>query len=349
MIPRAPLALLLASTAALAAPPPGTNLYWPGTFEGSLHGGIFSSATNVRVTDAANHTPDGSRAWELTPATYTHLELLTDGRGPHELAFHARATQPVTVVIKVVHTNPDGGAARTTDIPVVLRDDDAWHAYAVPFDVVAPYPGPRRGEVLVTCYNGAEQPAWIDDLTVRRTGPDPEPPAEPVVRPTGLVRNGGFEDEPVVWAAQGLRGDVDVAASFLAVPGGLAATLQAAGGAHPRVIEQRFAAGEAAGRTVRVAADVAFVRVDPAAAAWSGVVIDLVDASADEVVLRPEPAPFWQVVGLAPPAGTFATITAVFRVPPGARALVLRIQAQNGLRGSVAAVDNVRLEIVETP
>ena len=151
---------------------PSENIYWPGDFEQSLFGGNFSRARGVEISDLENHTPNGKRSWSLTQNNYQHIELLTEGKGKFLVRFYAKANSEIPVIIKEVFKTGEKEHV-TEDYTVLLKGDNQWHFYETEIDVQKPYPGPRTGEVLITCFNNGGA-AWIDDLEIRRNSEDLE-------------------------------------------------------------------------------------------------------------------------------------------------------------------------------
>ncbi len=339
------VAMIFVHSAARAADVP--NLYWPGTFEGPLFGGNFSSAMNVAANDGANHTPGGSKAWQLAKG-YQHLELLTDGVGEFEVGFHAKSGSPFEVVVKGIARDPLSG--KPVEMPQTIRVEasEDWKPYSVRVPMTVPYPGPRTGEILVTCFYAGDQPAWIDDLEVRRATVDPEPrPLAPV--PAALTewpQNGDFEAGAEGWdAAQ--KGAVP---SVVEIPGsGHALSLAVEQASKTAAVLQTMSnVGKLAGKTIRVWVDVAYPAITEPASNWAGVVVDLVSIDDAGKAVNPEPSekPFWLPIGHSAKPGEFRTISGEFPIPTDSESVILNIQLQKGVKKNAALIDNVRIEVV---
>jgi hypothetical protein len=105
---------------------------------------------------------------------------------------------------------------------------------------------------------------------------------------------------------------------------------------------------ELAGKRISISADGAYLTDERPETPWNGVLFVLHQGeSAAAPLLKPDPSPFWLPLSHAPPTGEFGTIRAQYDVPAGAEALCLRILLQPKVGMNLAAVDNVRLSIVE--
>ncbi len=307
---------LLAVTAAtplFAADSP--NLYWPGTFEGAVFGGNFSSAKNIQLADEANHTPDGTRAWKVQPG-YQHLELLTDGTGEFEVTFHARAESRLDIVLKVISPGDDGKPVEEPH-SITIEPSEDWREYRAVVTVNDPYPGPRTGEILVTAFQSGNASVWIDDLEVRRVSDDPDaPPTAPAPDATTTIplEHGG-----------------ELAVDQSPIPSSISLPIPVDG---------------LAGSKVRVWLDVTYDTVSEPAKNWAGVVAELqaTDAAGSSTVLESTPAPFWLPIGHAAPAGEPRTIRAEYAIPEGTQSLTFVAQLQPGVQANRVRLENLQFE-----
>ncbi len=291
------------------------NLYWPGTFEGAVFGGNFSSAKNVQLETGTNHTPGGTRAWKIQPG-YQHLELLTDGTGDFEVSFHARAESRLEVVLKVISPGADGKLAEDPH-SITIEPSEDWREYRAVVPVSDPYPGPRTGEILVTAFQSGDADIWIDDLEVRRASEDPDAPS-PAPAPDATT-------------SIPLGGESELAVDQAPIPSSISRDIPVDG---------------LAGNHVRVWLDVTYDSVAEPAKNWAGVVAELraTDAAGSSTVLESTPAPFWLPIGHAAPAGEPRTIRAEYSIPADAQSLTFLAQLQPGAQSNGARLENHRIE-----
>lgn len=328
---------------------PDVNIYWPGNFEQSLYGGNFSRARGVEISDSQNHTPDGNRSWFLAPGKYQHIELLTYGKGKYRVKFYARSLEVLPVVVKeVVKTGEK--EHKTEEYTLNLESDGMWHKYQVEFDVQKPYPGPETGEVLITCYNGNEAGAWIDDLELIRISTTPQS-FEMVPNPAFCVTaviNGTFDFGSQAWEIAGTSEPIDENAIVDVGNYGnvLALNVKGVENAIPSAA-QIIDATKLAGKTIRLSCDVGFKSITDDANSWAGIVVTLKKGKDSSGKLIPgQPTPHWCVLGHAPPPGKLKTIFSVYEIPENAKNLFVEISAQKGMEQNVGVVDNVQLEIL---
>lgn len=316
------------------------NLYWPGDFEQGLYGGNFSKALNVVVDNTDNATENGQFAWRLPPKTYQHLELLTEGTGNFYLGFKAKAAEDLAIVVKVVYKD-EHDSTRTAEYPVNVIGDSNWHDYSVDYELEKPYPGPRTGEVLITCWNPGSD-AWIDDVVVRRAGPDKQIREEFNAIETKAIRGGDFEEDPWVWISNDNAAYISSGLNNKVLKLG---TKEAAAGA----VNQLIDASSLAGKKIRLTADVGFLTVDEEDAySWAGILLTLRNGrDRSSPVLASDPSPLWCPLGLAPPPGKMKSISAVYDIPVATNDLFLMIENQPRSGNNAAIIDNVKMEVLE--
>jgi hypothetical protein len=318
--------LLLTALPLLATEPDsfGANLYWPGDFEARFEGGIFGSKRGTVISAGPNRTPGGKQSWEIVEG-YQHLELLVPSHRKGIITFYALATQPQTMVLKVVDPIPD--VAVTPENPVRSHDQfieiaasSEWKKYEIPIETHNSWPKPPVSEILLTFYNYEDKGSVrIDDLEVRMT-PDPPQTAgtAPAVPP--LADTACFHD---------LTYGPEAPATALAHrPLDLTSIL---------------------GKRIRLSADVTFLSMDGEINHWGSILF--VISKGDNLtgpVLDPLGAwPLWAPIGHAAPPGKPRRISAEYQIPADADALTLRIVAQSGIGPNTARVANLDFKILD--
>ncbi|MFA9389628.1 MAG: hypothetical protein ACERKD_07460 [Prolixibacteraceae bacterium] len=315
------------------------NIYWPGNFEQALYGGNFSKAQKVEINDKANFTEGGKYAWNLRPSEYTHLELLTAGTGKYMVSFMGKASTEVEMAIKIVYKN-DEGKDSTTDLPLKFKPDNQWHKYETELEVSAPYPGPRTGEILISCYNGTLQDAFIDNLELKRVGPDTMPEKKYKLKTTKLIKNGNFNKGCASWKDLSTSTNIIDCklnnGSIVLNPNELAS------------IYQVLDAKQLAGKTVQISADVAFESITTDAYSWAGIVISLFNGENKEAdIIACEDKIQWCPMGHSAPPGEFKTITALYNIPVNTEQLFLKIEAQERINQNNVWIDNVQMHVIK--
>jgi hypothetical protein len=233
--------------------------------------------------------------------------------------------------------------------PLTIKASPDWVRYELDLVTVEPYPGPDETELLITAWNGTEEPVYIDDLQIRF---ESEHAAEDGFRSTRAVRNGGFEDGASGWRV--LRGPLaDVVPEAALWPrrtpdqGGTMLVLGTPQNADAPCTGARqvIEAGDLAGRTIRIGSDVSFLSLDREPAPWAALLFVL---KGDEgaPIETGSGRPFWCPVGRAARPGTFKRIRETFRVPETARTLTLEVLVQKGVGDNLVAVDNVLVEVL---
>lgn len=344
------LAFAVIGSAAAAEPPEDAddNLYWPGDFEGHLYGGSYSSDLNVTLTDRANHTPGGSHAWALQPATYQHLELLTPTRGDYELQLMARAASPVTLQLKLVspaqtspdQVDPEAASTRETVHKLAVPASAEWRPIRLAFSVDDPYPGPLAGETLLGGYNPSTEPVYIDDVRLRRITHDPLPIESGgevllTIRPEAFAT---IDAQPAVAPWIDRHG---VTRRGLVLHGRTIDHADATGTA--RVAHAEVPAGAMRGRRVLVEIDATLLSSDPPMDPWAALVIDLQAVSdAGQARLTPTPGPHWMPMGQAPRPGSIKTTRAAYDVPGDADRIRIDLIVQDGVGDNAFAVTEIR-------
>jgi hypothetical protein len=346
--PTAGLRPVAASADRDAAPVYGENRYWPGDFEESLVGGMFSSHLRCTLSDQANRTPRGAHAWALEPG-YQHLELLMPGHRRALCTFWARSPHEQRFELHVITPDHDPADAsvvsRKVTYPVTLVASDEWVAYEIAFETIEPFPPGSLTEVLLAAYNGQQEPVYLDDLALRWEGEDPA--AAAIWREVDVLDDADFEEggswsiDPaqLTDAARAARPDGSGHALLIAPPGHAAGPSLTAW--------QPIDAEPLRGRRIRLTAEVAFPEYFRPRSAWAAVLLVLRQGVGPEA--RPLPTahgwPFWMTLGQAAEPGTFGSVSAEFDVPADAEELTLSIQAQEELERHRAYVDRIRVHV----
>jgi hypothetical protein len=326
----------------------GENRYWPGDFEASLIGGMYSSDLRCTLSDQANRTPNGSHAWALEPG-YQHLELLMPGHRRALCTFWARSPHDQVFELHVITPDQDPAddsvVSRKVTYPVTLEASDDWVYYEIAFETIEPFPAGSLTEVLLAAYNGREEPAYIDDLALRWE--DEDPAAAGAWREVEVLQDADFEDggswsimpEPLTDAARAERPDGTGHALLIAPPG------HAAGPSH--IAWQPIDAAPLRGRRIRLTAEVSFPEFFGPRSAWAAVLLVLRQGVGPEAPPLPTASgwPFWMTLGQAAEPGRFGTASAEFEVPADADQLTLSIQAQEELGRHRAYVDRIRVYV----
>lgn len=324
------------------------NLYWPGNFEQGLYGGNFSSAKNVVISELENSTNGGKRSWDLKGTNpYKHIELLTVGKGEFVVKFNAKSYEELDIVIKKVFKTIDN-KSQTENHTIKLPGDQIWHEYSLKLIVDSPYPGPRTGEVLITCLNEKNVQGWLDNLEIRRNSPDLEGsiPLNKHFQPSTLIQNNGFEFGSQGWHLSGSSIPVDnkyIIPYSGSTNNGHVLELSLNGA---KKVSQVINAETLSGKKIRITADVGFHKIDQEAKSWAGILITLKSGEnpADKLI-TPDPSPFWYVLGLSEPQGVIKQISAIYQIPEDIKKLYFEITVQEGIKNSIGIVDNIYLEI----
>ena len=324
------------------------NTYWPGDFESTLYGGIFSSATNVELVEAENHTENGKGSWYIQPSTYQHLELLTAGLGDFRVSFFAKSNKAQSVIVKWVYID-EFGDQKTEDQVVSVKSDNEWHRYDVEYEVTSPYPGPRIGEVLITCYGAAGAQTWIDDLEVRRNSIDEEAFVTP--NPdflTEVIKNGRFEDGNSSWLISGTAEPVPSSSISQIIGRFNSGKSLLMGNQGSNEIAQIVDASSLAGKKIRVSLDVSYLDIDNTKTQWTGLICSLKEGNNKaSPLLASNPSPFWLVQGQAARLGEWKKIYANYEIPAGVTELYFEVSIQNNARSNRIMIDNVFIEVLE--
>ena len=324
------------------------NSYWPGDFESTLYGGIFSSATKVQLVEGENHTKNGKSSWSIQPSTYQHLELLTAGLGDFRVSFFAKSDKPQSVIVKWVYIDTSG-EQKTEDQTISVKGDNEWHRYVAEYEVTSPYPGPRIGEVLITCYGAAGAQTWIDDLEVRRNSIDKEAFITP--NPdflTEVIKNGRFEDGNSGWVISGTDEPVPSSSISQIVGRFNSGKSLLMGNQGSNEIAQIIDASSLAGKKIRVSLDVNYLDIDNTKTQWTGLICSLKDGNnKSATLLASNPSPFWLVQGQAARLGEWKKIYANYEIPAGATDLYFEVSIQNNAQSNRIMIDNVFIEVLE--
>jgi hypothetical protein len=293
------------------------NLYWPGNFEKALYGGCFSRAKNVKIADSIETQWKGNRVWELEPGHYCHLELLTTGKGKYKIQFMGKASTEVKIVIKPV-IKDSLGKSQTIDIPVMLKGDGDWHHYEEMFSVTNPYPGPEKGEVLITCYNGTKEAGFIDNLE--------------------LIQIEQFNPEQKA----ACKNTIDIIKKDQALRMGFDST------GLPDEFSQVINTQNMAGKKIRLTFFAGFENISPLSYPWAGIVVSLRNGDNLSAKLIPsDPKPNWYVAALASPPGTIAEISATYDIPVDAHEVFLEVKAQKKMKPNICRVEKLYICIIE--
>ncbi len=330
-----------------------SNLYWPGNFEQAVYGGNFSRALNVVLDDTDNFTQNGNKAWHLMPGKYQHLEILTTDKGEWTVSFMAKSIKPVDVLIKPVFQDEEH-KKHTEDHAVSLVGDGQWHPYRVTFKVSQPYPGPKSGELLVSCYNGSGADAWIDNLEL---SPAPSNKLEAsFTKPnpsmvTNLIKNNDFESGISHWQST-TEGAVFDASSLrkLDIEGNKTRAIVLS----PQVTEgatasvgQAIDATSLAGKRIRVSAEVSFLTLNGNGFSWHGFLLDVHEGdNKDGKVISGDPSPNWMPMGLSAPVGKSKRCYSEYFVPAGTEHLFIELKTLPKMADNLVAVDNVTIEVI---
>ncbi|GEM_PF-6376089 len=326
---------------------PGENVYWPGNFEQSLYGGNFSRARGVEISEEENHTPGGKKSWILKPNNYQHLELLTEGKGKFLVRFYAKALADLSVVVKkVVKTGEKEHI--TEDYEIVLKSDGNWYFYELELDVQQPYPGPRTGEILITCFNGSSADAWIDDVEIRRNSEDLEIDFDGINKKlkVDVLVNPDFQSGTKAW----MNGDSQKKADDNTIYGSsnkmLKLGMKGVNNSNSMVY-QVFDGSKLAGKKIRITLDAGFLAINEPAKSWSFILVNLKNgAEASAASIEHSPKPHWCALGLAPKPGTTKKIYSAYQIPDNVENLRIELSANNGMGNNIGVVDNIVFEVL---
>jgi hypothetical protein len=294
------------------------NTYWPGDFEDTLLGGVYSSNRGVTLADGENHTPGGERSWAVGKG-YAHLELLTEAHSDYLLSFWAKSEQALTVEIKIIHPSEPNQAGKVEPVEEVreipLEVTGKWERYELRFNSGVPYPGPVVSEVLFSLWSPEEGLTFIDDLKLAKLSPgDPAPD----LLPTHLIEE----------KAQTL-------------------TIRAESPHQDDARTQKIDATSLAGKRIQISADVTYLSDQSPASSWAALVFELRDGTEQSSpTLTSTPSPFWLPIGHAAPPAQPKRISAIYDIPPEVAELTLRTILQSKVGLNSVKVSNVNLSIL---
>ncbi len=291
----------------------GPNGYWPGDFEASFIGGMYSTDLKCKISRAVNHTEGGSGSWEIGNG-YQHLELLLPAKRKAKVSFWAMSALPQTLDINVItpteSAEDDPKTTRKIIHTIKIEPSEEWTYYEREFDMVEPYPYLRASEVLLSSYNGEKQSWFIDDLAIQW-----EEKHDDRWTNADIVVNGDFEAGDSSWSGAVLG--VSPNGGHALVAGSPKSETAATASA-----VQTLDASAVAGKRVRISADIAYQSFDDVEANWPAVVIGI---SGDGTpILATDAWPLWTPLGLAGPVGEFKNIAAEFDIPEDVESMHLR-------------------------